>query len=129
MDKGLDLWEAVYEPYFLVCIADQPTFSVFVTDSLTASLSPLKPFPLPPTNEPTIEVMEFEGTSEKDIHPYTTFLNHLYVYPQSLSFDTQRSFTRARNIACIVELRDSDCEGAQPLCVSVYVPQTGNEMA
>ncbi|PSN40266.1 Dedicator of cytokinesis protein 11 [Blattella germanica] len=84
--------------------------------SLTSSLAPLKPFPLPPTNEPTIELMEFEGTSEKDVHPYTTFINHLYVYPQSLSFDTQKSFTRARNIACIVELRDSDTEGAHPLC-------------
>ena len=113
-----------------VCGADQLIFpTVSVVDSLTTSLSPLKPFPLPPTNEPTVEVMEFEGMSEKDVHPYTTFLNHLYVYPQSLSFDTQRSFTRARNIACVVELRDSDCEGAQPLCVSVYISQTGNEMA
>ena len=113
-----------------VCGADQLIFpTVSVADSLTTSLSPLKPFPLPPTHEPTIEVMEFEGISEKDVHPYTTFLNHLYVYPQSLSFDTQRSFTRARNIACVVELRDSDCEGAQPLCVSVYISQTGNEMA
>jgi len=113
-----------------VCNADQLTFpTVPVVDSLTTSLSPLKPFPLPPVNEPTVEVMEFEGVSEKDVHPYTTFLNHLYVYPQSLSFDTQRSFTRARNIACVVELRDSDCEGVQPLCVSVYVSQTGNEMA
>ncbi|XP_023704534.1 dedicator of cytokinesis protein 9 isoform X3 [Cryptotermes secundus] len=85
-------------------------------NSLTASLSPLKPFPMPPTNEPTIEVMEFEGTTEKDVHPYTTFLNHLYVYPQSLAFDTQKTFTRARNIACIVELMDSDAEGAHPLC-------------
>lgn len=93
---------------------------MFVVDSLTTSLSPLKPFPLPPTNEPTIEMMEFEGTSEKDVHPYTTFLNHLYVYPQSLSFDTQKTFTRARNIACVVELRDSDSEGACPLCVSIY---------
>ncbi|XP_069677062.1 dedicator of cytokinesis protein 9 isoform X2 [Periplaneta americana] len=87
-------------------------------NSLTTSLAPLKPFPLPPTNEPTIEVMEFEGTSEKDVHPYTTFLNNLYVYPQSLNFDTQKTFTRARNIACVVELRDSDADGAQPLrCV------------
>jgi hypothetical protein len=92
---------------------------IFVLDSLTTSLSPLKPFPLPPTNEPTIEVIEFEGTTEKDVHPYTTFLNHLYVYPQSLAFDMQKTFTRARNIACVVELLESDAEGAQPLCVSV----------
>jgi hypothetical protein len=113
--------------------ANQSTFiSFFLVDSLTTSLSPLKPFPLPPTNEPTIEVMEFEGMSEKDVHPYTTFLNHLYVYPQSLSFDTQKTFTRARNIACVVELRDSDSEGALPLCVSVYsicVSENRNEVA
>jgi hypothetical protein len=64
-------------------------------------------------------MMEFEGTTEKDVHPYTTFLNHLYVYPQSLAFDTQKTFTRARNIACVVELMDSDAEGAHPLCVSI----------
>lgn len=100
--------------------AQQSGFLIFfVLDSLTTSLSPLKPFPLPPTNEPTIEVMEFEGTTEKDVHPYTTFLNHLYVYPQSLAFETQKTFTRARNIACIVELMDSDAEGVYPLCVSI----------
>ncbi|KAF5297752.1 hypothetical protein FQR65_LT09926 [Abscondita terminalis] len=79
-------------------------------NSLTTSLSPLKHFPIPPTNAPTIEITEFEGNSERDVHPYTTFVNHLYVYPQCLSFDTQKVFTRARNIACVVELRDSDKE-------------------
>lgn len=128
-DSG-PLHSTPYMSHTLLCVVQvcQHFITVFIADTLTTSLSPLKPFPLPPVNEPTIEVMEFEGTSEKDVHPYTTFLNHLYVYPQSLSFDTQRSFTRARNIACIVELRDSDSEGAQPLCVSVYVSQTGNEM-
>nr|CAD7259038.1 unnamed protein product [Timema shepardi] len=84
--------------------------------SLTTSLSPLKEFPVPPKNEPTWELMEFEGDSEKDVHPYTTYVNHLYVYPRSLSFDTQKTFTRARNLACVVELRASDEEGAHALC-------------
>ncbi|CAH0557569.1 unnamed protein product [Brassicogethes aeneus] len=84
-------------------------------NSLTTSLLPLKPFPLPPTHEPSIEIMEFEGNSEKEIHPYSTFVNHLYVYPQSLNFDTQKTFTRARNIACVIELRDSDNEEAKGL--------------
>ncbi|KAF5283763.1 hypothetical protein FQA39_LY17201 [Lamprigera yunnana] len=84
-------------------------------NSLTTSLSPLKHFPIPPTNEPTIEIAEFEGTSERDVHPYSTFVNHLYVYPQCLIFDTQKVFTRARNIACVVELRDSDQEGSKGL--------------
>lgn len=84
---------------------------------MSTSLAALKPFPLPPTSEATLEIAEFETTSEKDVHPYTTYINHLYVYPQTLSFDTQKIFTRARNIACIVELRDDDCENATPLRV------------
>lgn len=88
-------------------------------DCLSTSLAPLKPFPLPPTNEPTVEVTEFEGLSEKDINPYTTFVNHLYVYPLSLNYDTQKTFTRARNIACVVEVRNSDSEDARGLQVSL----------
>lgn len=88
-----------------------------ILDSLTSSLVPLRPFPLPPTCEPTIEITEFEGTNEKDIHPYSTFINHLYVYPLCLNFDTQKMFARARNIACTVEVRDSDAEGAKGLQV------------
>ncbi|XP_057325530.1 dedicator of cytokinesis protein 9 isoform X3 [Microplitis mediator] len=84
-------------------------------NTLTTSYAPLKPFPLPPVNNPTYEIAEFESTSEKDVHPYTTYINHLYIYPQILNFDTQKIFTRARNIACIVELRDDDNENAKPL--------------
>lgn len=81
-------------------------------------MAPLKPFPLPPTSDPTVEITEFEGCSEKEIHPYTTFVNHLYVYPFCLNFDTQKTFTRARNIACVIELRNSDNEEAQGIQVS-----------
>lgn len=106
---------------FFRIISKQQLFLNVILDSLTTSLSPLKQFPIPPTNEPTIELTEFEGSSERDIHPYTTFTNHLYVYPQCLSFDTQKAFTRARNIACIVELRDSDSEGAKGIPVIIIV--------
>ncbi|XP_026481569.1 dedicator of cytokinesis protein 9-like [Ctenocephalides felis] len=82
---------------------------------LTTSLIPLRPFPNPPTCEPTIEIAEFQSPSDRDVHPYTVFTNHLYVYPQSLMFDTPKIFNRARNIGCIVELRDSDAKDAQPL--------------
>lgn len=102
----------------LNCVNEMIYFFVPL-DCLTTSLLPLKPFPLPPTNEPSIEVMEFEGSSEKEIHPYSTFINHLYVYPQSLNFDTQKTFTRARNIACTIELRHSDNEEAKGLQVNL----------
>ncbi|KAK9870395.1 hypothetical protein WA026_007964 [Henosepilachna vigintioctopunctata] len=90
-------------------VAEQPQ------NSFTTSLSPLKPFPVPPQSEPVIEITEFGGTSEKEVHPYSFFVNHLYVYPLTLNFDTQKTFTRARNIACIVELRDSDSDTATGL--------------
>jgi hypothetical protein len=85
------------------------------SNCLTTALVPLKAFPVPPSTEPTIEVAEFEASSERDVHPYTTFVNHLYVYPLNLNFDTQKMFARARNIACLVELRDSDNEEARGL--------------
>ncbi|KAL1123769.1 hypothetical protein AAG570_001542 [Ranatra chinensis] len=82
---------------------------------LTSCFAPLKPFPIPPTCPPTVEVAELCP----EIQPYTVFTNHLYVYPQSLAFDTQKTFSRARNIACVVQLKDSDDESAQPLpCIS-----------
>lgn len=34
-----------------------------------------------------------------------------------LNFDTQKMFARARNIACAIEVRDSDEEGTKPLRV------------
>ncbi|XP_055386706.1 dedicator of cytokinesis protein 9 isoform X2 [Condylostylus longicornis] len=82
---------------------------------LTSTLAPLKPFPLPPQRDPTIEISEFLGTYERDIHPFTTFVNHLYVYPISLLFDSQKLFSRARNITVVIELRDSDDENSVPL--------------
>lgn len=93
--------------------------SLFV-DTLSTSLAPLKPFPLPPTSEPTLELAELEGLSDKDINPYTTFTNHLYVYPLNLNFDMQKTFARARNIACVIEVRDSDNEEAKGLQVMKY---------
>lgn len=84
---------------------------------MTTSLAPLKQFPVPPPSDPTLEITEFEGSSEKDVHPYTTFLNHLYVYPLSLNFDTQKMFTRARNIACAIEVKDSDTVDSKPIQV------------
>lgn len=64
-----------------------------------------------------MEIVEFESTVDKEVHPYTTFVNHIYIYPHMLNFDTQKMFARARNIACIIEVRDSDDDGAKPLPV------------
>ena len=84
-------------------------------DCLTPSLNAIKPFPNPPLEDPSFEVSEFPGSSERDINPYTTFMNHLYVYPISLSFESQKIFSRARNIAVTVEVRNSDDLESKPL--------------
>lgn len=91
-------------------------FNIFI-DSLTTTLMPLKPFPMPPAAEPSFEIAEFAANSDRDMYPYTTFVNHLFIYPQSLSFDSQKLFSRARNVALTIEVRDSDAEGAKSIPV------------
>lgn len=110
-NRGFTVFHSIY--YYLLSISD----------SLSTALAPLKPFPVPPASEPTIEVTEFQGLIEKDVNPYTTFINHLYVYPLQLNFDTQKTFTRARNIACVVEVRESDSEDAESLqvCLKTHI--------
>ncbi|XP_050078931.1 dedicator of cytokinesis protein 9 isoform X2 [Anopheles maculipalpis] len=82
---------------------------------LTNSLVPLNPFPIPPAVDPTIEVTEFGNNSEQYLHPFVHFVNHLFVYPLHLSYDSQKIFSRARNLAVIVELRDSDTAEAKSI--------------
>lgn len=95
--------------YFLI------TQFVLYTDSLTTTLTSIKPFPLPPVEPPTLEIAEFSGNCERDIHPYTVFINHLFIYPISLNFESQKVFSRARNLAVTIELRSSDAADAKPI--------------
>ena len=78
---------------------------------------PLKPFPMPPNAEPSFETAEFSANLERDMYPYTTYVHHLFIYPQSLSFDSQKLFSRARNVALTIEVRDSDADGAKSIPV------------
>lgn len=82
---------------------------------MTTTLLPLKPFPIPPSAEPTFEISEFSGASDRDMHPYTTYVNHFYIYPQSLCFDSQKLFSRARNLAVIIRIKDGDADDAKPI--------------
>lgn len=86
-----------------------------ILDCLTTSLNAIKPFPTPTIEEPTVEVSELFGASERDLNPHTTYLNHLFVYPLSLNFESQKVFSRARNIAVTVEVRNCDDLDAKPL--------------
>ncbi|XP_049286761.1 dedicator of cytokinesis protein 9 isoform X3 [Anopheles funestus] len=82
---------------------------------LTNSLVPLNPFPIPPVADPTLEVTEFANSSDQYLHPFVHFVNHLFVYPLHLNYDSQKIFSRARNLAVIVELRDSDTAEAKSI--------------
>ncbi|XP_036367208.1 dedicator of cytokinesis protein 9 isoform X3 [Octopus sinensis] len=85
-----------------------------VPNCVTPSLLPLHPFPEPPVGNLHIEIEEFQ--EDKDLSsPFTCYQNLLFVYPISLKYDCQKTFTKARNIACCIELRDSDDDGAIPL--------------
>lgn len=67
-----------------------------------------------------MEIAEFLGQTERDVYPFTTFINHLFIYPLALNFDSQKLFSRARNIAILIELRDTDAEGSKSIPVSLF---------
>lgn len=77
----------------------------FYLDVLTTCWTAVKPFPVPPIqNHPIIEIAELYP----DPQPQTAYINHIYVYPISLAYDTQKNVPRARNITCMVQMFDSD---------------------
>ncbi|GAA6089969.1 dedicator of cytokinesis protein 9 isoform X2, partial [Tachysurus ichikawai] len=85
-----------------------------VINCVTSSYIPVRPYE---GNErgPLLEVEEFVPCIAKCSQPFTTYNNHLYVYPKLLKYDNQKSFAKARNIAVCVEFRDSDQDDAKPL--------------
>ncbi|KAL0894603.1 hypothetical protein ABMA27_013165 [Loxostege sticticalis] len=85
-----------------------------VPNCMTSAYAALKPFPLPPTSPLTVELATLNVEPEQ---PYAAFVHHLYVRPLALNFESQKVFARARNIACSIELRDSDTGDNKPLQV------------
>uniref|UniRef100_A0A672NHS7 Dedicator of cytokinesis protein 9-like n=1 Tax=Sinocyclocheilus grahami TaxID=75366 RepID=A0A672NHS7_SINGR len=87
-----------------------------VANCVTPSYIPVRPFESNgPSTGVLLEVEEFVPCIAKCSQPFTTYNNHLYVYPKHLKYDNQKSFAKARNIAVCVEFRESDEEDAQPL--------------
>ncbi|XP_056612154.1 dedicator of cytokinesis protein 10 isoform X2 [Triplophysa dalaica] len=82
---------------------------------VTSSYVPLRPFEEGGLHAPTVEVEEFLQDTPKFAQPYRVYKNHIYVYPKHLKYDSQKSFSKARNIAVYVEFRSSDDEHAKPL--------------
>lgn len=93
-------------------------YVIFFLDVLTTCWTAVKPFPTPPSRDhPIIEIAELYP----EAHPQTTYINHIYVYPLSLAFDTQKHIPRARNITCMVQLFDSDNIDSKPIKVILYL--------
>lgn len=82
---------------------------------MTTAYAALKPFPLPPAAPLTVELATLNTEPEQ---PYAAFVNHLYIRPLTLNFESQKMFARARNIACAIELRENDTGENKPLEVS-----------
>ncbi|XP_073255433.1 dedicator of cytokinesis protein 11-like [Porites lutea] len=92
------------------------TYNEGITNSITSSLIPLKPWDdSSGVIRPTVEIEEFSQAFPEAAHPYTSYVNNLYVYPLSLNYSNQKVFSKARNIAVKIEFRDSDHENARPL--------------
>ncbi|XP_057201604.1 dedicator of cytokinesis protein 11 [Triplophysa rosa] len=85
-----------------------------LSNSVTSSYIAVKPFD-EQCERVSVEVEEFYPEEAKYNHPFTIYKNHLYVYPQQLKYDNQKSFAKARNIAVCVQFKDSDEEGAGPV--------------
>ncbi|XP_056098396.1 dedicator of cytokinesis protein 9 isoform X1 [Rhinichthys klamathensis goyatoka] len=86
-----------------------------LTNCVTPSYLPLRQTDGAERGRLVFEVEEFVPSIAKCSQPFTIYNNHLYVYPRHLKYDSQKSFTKARNIALCVEFRDSDEEDALPL--------------
>ncbi|XP_051876848.1 dedicator of cytokinesis protein 11 [Pristis pectinata] len=86
-----------------------------ISNCVTSSYIPVKPFEEANCDCVTFEVEEFVPDIAKYMYPFTTFKNHMYVYPIQLKYDNQKTFAKARNIAVRVEVRDSDGDKSHPL--------------
>ena len=71
-------------------------------DSLTSSLIPLKPWDdSSGVIRPTVEIEEFSQAFPEAAHPYTSYVNNLYVYPLSLNYSNQKVFSKVSNLLVI----------------------------
>ncbi|XP_030635381.1 dedicator of cytokinesis protein 11 [Chanos chanos] len=85
-----------------------------LSNSVTSSYLPVKPFE-EGCERVSTEVDEFVPEEAKYLQPFTVYKHQLYIYPQLLKYDNQKTFAKARNIAVCIQFKDSDEEGASPL--------------
>ena len=65
---------------------------------------PVKPFPEPPEVSPVREVEEFVPPEGECSSPFVSYLNHLYIYPQNLKYDTQKAYNKVEWNICMYEV-------------------------
>uniref|UniRef100_A0A8C5B940 Dedicator of cytokinesis 11 n=1 Tax=Gadus morhua TaxID=8049 RepID=A0A8C5B940_GADMO len=85
-----------------------------LSNTVTSSYIPVKPYE-EGCERVSLEMDEFLPEEARYNYPFSTYKNHLYVYPLQLKYDNQKTFAKARNLAVCVQFRDSDEEGASPL--------------
>ncbi|CAJ0935491.1 unnamed protein product [Ranitomeya imitator] len=87
-------------------------------DCVTSSCIPIRPYDKE-NQKIAVEVEEFVPEVTKYCYPFTTYRNHLYVYPLHLKYDSQKSFAKARNIAVKIEFLELD-EPEAPALKCIY---------
>lgn len=65
-------------------------------DCVTPSYLPLRQTDGLDRGRMVSEVEEFVPSIAKCSQPFTTYNNHLYVYPRHLKYDSQKSFTKVQ---------------------------------
>ncbi|CAL8326583.1 unnamed protein product [Lota lota] len=85
-----------------------------LSNTVTSSYIPVKPYE-EDCERVSLEMDEFLPEEARYNYPFSTYKNHLYVYPLQLKYDNQKTFAKARNLAVCVQFRDSDEDGASPL--------------
>lgn len=96
----------IFFPYFLIvyailCAINKSLELEFSPlhrlDCVTPSYIPVRPFESNgPSNGVLLEVEEFVPCIAKCSQPFTTYINHLYVYPKHLKYDNQKSFAKVQ---------------------------------
>lgn len=78
----------------LASSSSNPCHLAFLSDCVTSSYVPVKPFEDLSKHQPTVEVEEFVQDSTKFTQPHRVYTNHIYVYPKHLKYDSQKSFAK-----------------------------------
>ena len=79
-----------------------PSLSLCVSDCVTSSYIPVKSFDNGEKANILFEVEEFVPSIAKCSQPFTTYNNHLYVYPRQLKYDGQKAFAKVRRTTVLM---------------------------